>query len=59
MRKLSLAEIVMDEVDMDALECAIREMIRECIDYGEIASEIVSELDITKIVMENVEELPF
>ena len=59
MRKLNLAEIVMDEVDMDALEYAIRNAIQECIDYEEIASEIVDELDITKIVMENVEVLPF
>lgn len=59
MRKLSLAEMVMEELDMDELESAIRNAIQECIDYEDIASEIVGELDIIKIVMENIEELPF
>ena len=59
MKKLSLAEIVMEEVDMDLLEQEIRSLIREEIDYLDIAAEIVDELDITKIVMDNVEELPF
>lgn len=59
MKKLSLAEMVMDELDMEELEYEIRKAIGECIDYGEIASEIVGELDITKIVRDNIEELPF
>ena len=59
MRKLSLAEMVMEELDTDELECEIRKAIQECIDYEEIACAIVEELDITRIVRDNIEELPF
>ena len=59
MKKLSLAEMVMEELDMEELECAIRNAIQECIDYEEIACAIVEELDITRIVRDNIEDLPF
>lgn len=59
MKKLSLVEMVMDEVSVEILEDYIRNAIQESIDYEEIASEIVGELNITKIVRDNIEELPF
>lgn len=59
MKRISLAEIVMEELDVDCLVEEIRNLIREEIDYSDIAAEIVGDLDITSIVRDNIEELPF
>ena len=59
MKRISLTEIVMEEFDMDRLVEEIRDLIREEIDYSDIAAEIVGDLDITSIVRDNIEELPF
>lgn len=59
MKRISLAEIVMEELDVDCLVEEIRSLIREEIDYSDIAAEIVGDLDITSIVRDNIEELPF
>ena len=59
MKRISLAEIVMEELDVECLVEEIRNLIREEIDYSDIAAEIVSDLDITSIVRDNIEELPF
>lgn len=59
MKRISLTEIVMEELDVDCLVEEIRNLIREEIDYSDIAAEIVGDLDITSIVRDNIEELPF
>lgn len=59
MKHYSLANLVMETLDMDALEIALRKAIAESIDYEEIASEIVSNLDIAEIVTENLDDCPF
>lgn len=59
MKRISLAEIVMEELDVECLVEEIRNLIREEIDYSDIAAEIVGDLDITSIVRDNIEELPF
>ena len=59
MKRISLTEIVMEELDVECLVEEIRNLIREEIDYSDIAAEIVGDLDITSIVTDNIEELPF
>lgn len=59
MKRISLTEIVMEELDVECLVEEIRNLIREEIDYSDIAAEIVGDLDITSIVRDNIEELPF
>lgn len=59
MKHYSLANIVMEAMDMEALGIALREAIAESIDYEEIASEIVGNLDITEIIVDNLDDCPF
>lgn len=59
MKHYSLTNLVMETLDMDALEIALREAIAESIDYEEIAYEIVGNLDIAEIVKESLEDCPF